>query len=273
MVQQQQRQQVWVRRFEHAVLRFCSLGLSVVSANSVLWFYSSMDSIPGAVFFQPYVKWVLAVVVALFGYFASRGLAHRLLNRERVGVYIFICVVLELIEVSTSFMQAAVAIHNIEWLGLFSGGFRAFLFFLVYVVMPVFPVLTVVFAWVDMDLERKKTGVSFAGLGGSMRQAQGVPVIAAAPKAAAQSPAAAAAPSSNRGYGAPGQSSPNVPPRLASSKAPDTQYGKAGGFQFPFPRRGGGNGGDAQPAPVVNGNGNGYAASMLHDPDKFAVVE
>ena len=69
--------QNWVRKVEHVVLRGVSLVFSLVSAHAILWFFSALDWVDTL---QPYVKWGIALVFGILGYFVSRGLAHRLLN-------------------------------------------------------------------------------------------------------------------------------------------------------------------------------------------------
>src|SRR6266705_3440132 len=108
--------QTWVRQVEHAVLRVLSVVFSAVSAHAILWFYSSMDRVTDTSDpLQPFVKWGLSIGFSALGYFISRGLVHRLLNREPVRVYLFICAALELVEISANFAQAAVSIHAVDW--------------------------------------------------------------------------------------------------------------------------------------------------------------
>ncbi len=156
--------QNWVREMEHGALRVVSVIFSAASAHAILWFYSSMDKVQGADFIQPFIPWGLAVGFTAFGYFASRGLAHRLLNKERIRVYFLICLVLMLVEFSANFAQAAVSISHIDWLRLFHGAFYNVLLVMVYLVMPIVPIVTIVLAWVDMDMEMGKEGYRPGGL-------------------------------------------------------------------------------------------------------------
>jgi len=153
----------WVRRFEHTVLRCASFVFSLVSAHAILWFFSALNHVDSL---QPFVTWGIALGFGVLGYFVSRGLAHRLLNHERVRVYIFICLVFELVEVVCNYAMAAVAVQWITWLGLVPSVQRAVLTFLTYVVLSIIPVVTVMLAWVDMDLERAKQGYEVRGFGG-----------------------------------------------------------------------------------------------------------
>ncbi len=162
----------WVRRVEHVVLRLVSMVFSIVSAHAILWFFSSLDWVD---LLQPWVKWGIAGGFGVLGYFVSRGLAHRLLNKERVTAYLFICGVFELVEIVCNYSMAASSAENITWLWRIHGHQHEVLVFLVYVVLSIIPVVTVMLAWVDMDLERAKQGYTIQGFGGGGLQGNGVP--------------------------------------------------------------------------------------------------
>src|SRR6266566_104676 len=88
-------QQVWVRRIEHWVLRVVSLGFSMASAHAIRWFFAPLDGVDAL---QPAITWMIALGFGLLGYFVSRGLAHRLMNRERIRAYAPICVLVEVVD-------------------------------------------------------------------------------------------------------------------------------------------------------------------------------
>jgi len=156
----------WIRACEHSVLRVLSVIFSAVSAHAILWFYSSMDKVMDTSDpLQPVVKWGLAIGFTALGYFVSRGLVHRMLNREPIKVYMVICFLLELVEFSANFSQAAVSIHSVDWLHLFTGTLYAVLQAMVYLVMPITPLFTLALAVVDMDLDRAKQGYVVRGFG------------------------------------------------------------------------------------------------------------
>ncbi len=154
----------WVRSIEHTVLRVVSFIFSVVSAHAILWYFGALDRMDQL---QPWIKWGIAGGFALLGYFVSRGLAHRLLNKERIRVYVVICLVFELVEVVCNYAMAAVAVQWIVWLRLLPAPQHQLLTFLTYVVLSIVPLVTVGLAWVDMDLDRAKQGYSVAGFAGA----------------------------------------------------------------------------------------------------------
>jgi hypothetical protein len=244
----------WVRAWEHPALSFFSVVFAAVSAHAILWFYSSLDVVhmDGSDFMQPFIKWGLAAAFTGFGYLSSRGLAHRLLRGERVGVYFLICIVLELVEIITNFMYSAVAIRNVAWLQLFTGNFHTVLMVLMYVVLPIVPIVTVVLAWVDMDLTRQKEGpVPFAG--GGSRSGYASPLQPLANRASTR--ANGAAPYGNGYIGV---------PRVAEGTAAS---GKPGGFKWPFRDR-------SQASEQAQLKQTMGARTMLLDPDKqLASVE
>lgn len=250
----------WVRAWEHPALSFFSVIFAAVSAHAILWFYSSLDMVrtDGADFMQPFIKWGLALAFTGFGYLSSRGLAHRLLRGERVGAYFLICVVLEVVEVATNFMYSAVAIRNVAWLQLFTGNFHTILTVLMYVVMPIVPIVTVVLAWVDMDLTRQKEGpVPFGNQGARYGQASPQARTSVPPLQPGANRASARANASYvNGY--------TGVPRVADSGASGA---KPGGFRFPFRDRGEA----SEQAQPKNMQG---ARTMLLDPEKhMASVE
>lgn len=164
----------WVRRVEHGVLRFVSLVFSVVSAHAILWFFSALDWVDPL---QPYVKWGLAIGFGILGYFVSRGLAHRLLNKEPVRAYVFICGLFEFVEIVCNYSMAASSSAWIVWLGRVHGVQHTVLVPLVQVVLSIIPLVTVMLAWVDMDLERAKQGYEVRGFGVSSMQGQATPTM------------------------------------------------------------------------------------------------
>ena len=158
--------QNWIRACEHYVLRVLSVVFSAVSAHAILWFYSSMDKVADSSDpFQPYVKWGLAIGFTALGYFLSRGLVHRMLTKERIRVYMVIFALLELVEFSANFSQAAVAVNSVDWLHLFTGPLHIALQTMVYTVMPITPFFTIALAVVDMDMDRAKQGYTIRGFG------------------------------------------------------------------------------------------------------------
>jgi len=173
-------QESWVRRAEHGVLRIVSLGFSLASAHAIRWFFAPLDGVDR---FQPIITWVIAVGFGVLGYFVSRGLAHRLMNKETIWAYAPICVVVEFVEIFCNYALAAAVIEHASWLEAVPIVQRAALTILTYVALSIIPLVSVLLAVVDMDLERKK------GLPGGPERA-----VAPQPKPAVPLPTSGLAP-------------------------------------------------------------------------------
>lgn len=242
MSMQQQRQQVWVRRVEHGVLRVVSLGFSMASAHAIRWFFAPLDSVDAL---QPFITWMIAIGFGLLGYFVSRGLALRLMNHERIRAYAPICFVVELVEIVCNYALAAAVIQQAAWLHAVPAVQRTLLTNATYMVLSIIPLVSVLLAVVDMDLERKKDG--YAGSSpGMTRAGQALP---RAPVGKVALPGQTAYAQGYQGKG-------------AAAKAAHGADEKQGGFKFPFPRRDE----TAQPKDSMTA-----VRNMLHDPEKELV--
>jgi hypothetical protein len=155
-------QEVWVRKVEHIVLRVVSLGFSLASAHAIRWFFAPLDGIDTL---QPIITWTVAIGFGVLGYIVSRGLAHRLMNRERIRAYAPICAVVEIVEIFCNYALAAAVIQRATWLRVIPADQRSLLTGLTYLVLSIIPLVSLLLAVVDMDMERSKRGVGPAGSG------------------------------------------------------------------------------------------------------------
>lgn len=146
-------QEVWVRRVEHMVLRVVSLAFSLASAHAIRWFFAPLDGIDAL---QPLITWMIAGGFGILGYIVSRGLAHRLMNKERIRAYAPICAVVEVVEIFCNYALAAAVIQRATWLQAIASQQRALLTGLTYLVLSIIPLVSLLLAVVDMDLERSK---------------------------------------------------------------------------------------------------------------------
>src|SRR5438132_9438501 len=165
--------QVWVRRVEHLVLRLVSLAFSLASAHAIRWFFAPLD---GVDVLQPAITWMIAIGFGVLGYCVSRGLAHRLMNKERIRAYAPICLVVELVEIFCNYALAAAVVQRATWLSAVPFTQRAALTALTYVVLAIIPLVSLLLAVVDMDLDRSKLGGY--GAAASSFPAQRVPSFA-----------------------------------------------------------------------------------------------
>src|SRR5207245_7203570 len=107
---------------------------------------------------QPVITWTVAISFGVLGYFVSRGLAHRMMNKERIRAYAPICILVELVEIFCNYALAAAVIQRAKWLSATPPAQHATLTALTYVVLSIIPLVSMLLAVVDMDLERQKHG-------------------------------------------------------------------------------------------------------------------
>src|ERR1700730_13035857 len=124
-------QGIWVRQVEHLVLRLVSLAFSLGSAHAIRWFFAPLD---GVDVLPPVLTWLLGIGFGVLGYFVSRGLAHRLMNKERVRAYLPICLVVEIVEIFCNYALAAAVIQRATWLAAIPVAQHQALTFFTYVV-------------------------------------------------------------------------------------------------------------------------------------------
>jgi hypothetical protein len=169
------------------------------------------------------ITWTIAIGFGVLGYFVSRGLALRLMNRERIRAYAPICVVVEVVEIFCNYALAAAVIQRATWLQATPLVQRSALTILTYVVLSIIPLVSLLLAVVDMDLERSKSGGGRAGMGafGMGRGSSFAPPwsrTAAQPKQGSPNPTSMPAyPTYGQGYGG------------VSAASPSTQQSQAGG--------------------------------------------
>src|SRR2546429_3366121 len=155
MWQAMQGQGVWVRRVEHLVLRLVSLAFSLGSAHAIRWFFAPLDSVDTM---QPAITWTVAIGFGVLGYFVSRGLAHRMMNKERIRAYAPICIIVELVEIFCNYALAAAVIQRAKWLSATPPAQHATLTMLTYVVLSIIPLVSMLLAVGGIDFVRQKHG-------------------------------------------------------------------------------------------------------------------
>jgi hypothetical protein len=139
------------------VLGLASLVISLYSAHAIRWFFSPLDSID---LFEPVMTWMLAGAFGVMGYFITRGLAFRMMNKERVGGYVFICLLVEFVEIFCNVSEALVTMHSSNRFEGFSVGVQTVLMVVACVVWSCVPLLSIGLAVLDMDMEREKRGMT-----------------------------------------------------------------------------------------------------------------
>jgi len=226
--------QNWVRAGEHFSLRVGSLLFSLVSAHAILWFYNSLADVNSSDALQRYVPYVIAGGFGLLGYFVSRGLVYRMMHKERIRIYIAICVLFEFVEIVCNFAQAVSSVPGVAWLQRVVGTPHNVLLFLLYIAYSIVPVVTFVLAVVDMDLEKAKYVAP-----PRMTANPNTAYSAGYRPAAAGANNAGAAGAGNRAMGqAPRQGQGNAVPQGNGNGTQGTQGTQANpGWRFPFQQK------------------------------------
>lgn len=144
----------WIREVEPVILRVISLGLSAASAHAIRWLFSSLDQVD---VFQPIIGWMVAICFAGLGYIVSRGLSHRMMNKESVWLYLPVCLFVEFVEIFANYVLAASVVVHMTWLSAVPDAQRLILTVMTYVMLSIIPMISLSLAVVDMDVERKRT--------------------------------------------------------------------------------------------------------------------
>jgi len=139
------------------VLRIVSLALSLASAHAIRWLLSPLDRIDPL---EPTITWMIAASLGALGYFMSRGLAHRIMNKESWLSYLPLIVVVEFVEIFSNYALAAAVIAGATWLGEVPSVQRAVLTAMTYVALSVVPLVSALLVVVDVDLDRSKSAAA-----------------------------------------------------------------------------------------------------------------
>jgi hypothetical protein len=86
----------WVKETEHMVFRLVSLILSAASAYAVRWFFEPLD-VGDPVHYV--LWWLVAIGFGLLGFYLSRGIAYRMMNKESIWLYAPLFVFIEFFEI------------------------------------------------------------------------------------------------------------------------------------------------------------------------------
>ncbi len=149
--------QVFVGPF---VLGVASLAFSLYSANAIRWVFSGLGVTDKL---ESIMVWVIAGAFGVTGYFITRGLAYRMMNKQRIRGYIFICFLVEMVEISCNLLEALVAMQHSTQFDGFVAGVHTALTVLVCVMWSCVPLIQIGLAILEMDMEREKRGLTATG--------------------------------------------------------------------------------------------------------------
>ena len=223
----------WINDIQHVVFRVVSMAFSVVTAHAVHWFFGGLDGVDQ---FQAVITVVLTVAFAVLGYFVTRGLAYRLMNKLPIRSYAVIGSLYLLVEVVCNYGEAAARFPSITWLHSLSGIQLQIFTFLVPLVLSIIPLFIIAMAWMEMDLMQESSGV---------------------PAGMVKSPSPIAFPGTSgyqKGYQPQGKGGPIMPPVPAYPSQPGMLGGVMNGVskaarQMPGARMAAMSNGNGQPLP------------------------
>ncbi len=143
---------------QHTSFRLLSLIFSGASAWAIYWFFQALGDDP--------VQHVFTVLTSVgfvaLGYFVTRGLAHRMMNKQRVRSYIPLALLYIVVEVSCNFAHAAAKYPEVAWIQQLHGWQLTFFSFMLPFVLSIIPLFNIFLANIDVDLMQEK-GIVAAG--------------------------------------------------------------------------------------------------------------
>ncbi len=222
-----QRRSNWVRESEHVVVRLVSLAFSVASAYQIRWFFEPLDTGDPIHYV---LWWLVSVGFGLLGFYLSRGIAHRLMQKESIWAYAPIFVLMEFFEILCNYAKAVAAVSagSVPWVLHAPLGQQGLMAVLTYVGWSILPLVSPLMGVADMDVTRQRNGELAsqrqAGAVGQQRswQGQAVGPVQAQPRQAA----------------GPAQGQPQAQPRQAAGPAQGQPQAQAANGRGPLPRPG-----------------------------------
>ena len=154
--------QHWIQEVQHGVFRVVSLVFSLITAHAIYWFFSALN---GVDFIQPYVTVATSLGFALLGYFVTRGLAHRLMNKKPVRSYLLIGVLYVFVEVACNYGESTARYPDMHWIGLLHGWQLGLFSIVAPIVLSIIPLFNLGLAYIDMDLMQEKQRPAMATMG------------------------------------------------------------------------------------------------------------
>jgi hypothetical protein len=152
-----QRRGNWVRDSEHIVFRVVSLAFSIGSAYAVREFFEPLDT-GDPIHYA--LWWIVAGGFGVLGFYLSRGIAHRMMNKESIWVYAPLFVLIEFFEILCNYAKAvaAVATGAVPWVMHAPAAQQFAMAFLTYVGWSILPLVSPMMAAVDVDVMRRRIG-------------------------------------------------------------------------------------------------------------------
>ena len=157
---------------QHAVFRVVSVVFSVVTAHSIYWFFSALNGIDPL---QPYMTGLISFGFVVLGYFVTRGLAHRLLEKRPIWSYLLVGIPYLIVELVCNFGEALARYPDMQWIQTLPGPQSVLFSYLAPMVLSILPIFTVSLAAADVDLMRERLGRMGSSLPKSVSAQSSIP--------------------------------------------------------------------------------------------------
>src|SRR6266487_427742 len=147
----------WVRDSEHIVFRAVSLAFSIGSASAVREFVEPLDT-GDPIHYA--LWWMVAGGFGVLGFYLSRGIAHRMMNKESIWVYAPLFALIEFFEILCNYAKAVSAVETgaVSWVTHAPHAQQAAMAFLTYMGWSILPLVSPMMAAVDVDVMRRRIG-------------------------------------------------------------------------------------------------------------------
>lgn len=154
---------------QHTAFRLLSVVFSAASAWAIYWFFTALGDEP----IQHLFTVLTSVGFVALGYFVTRGLAHRMMNKRRVRSYIPLAVLYIIVEVSCNFAHAAAKYPDVVWIHQLRGWQLAFFSLDLPLVLSIIPLFNLALAALDVDLMQERGVVPPQPVWGGLKPSNG----------------------------------------------------------------------------------------------------
>lgn len=141
----------------HTVFRVVSIFFSFVTAHAIYWFFSALNGVDAL---QQYVTLTISIGFVALGYFVTRGLAHRMLEKHSIWSYLLVGTLYVFVEVVCNFGEAVARYPDMLWIQQLHGWQLSMFTVLAPLVLSIIPLFNIALACIDVDLMREKRAMA-----------------------------------------------------------------------------------------------------------------
>jgi len=129
----------------------------VGSAYAIRWFFEPLD-VGDPIHYV--LWWVVSAGFGLLGFYLSRSLTYRLMNKESIWAYAPVFALVEFFEILCNYSKAvaAVAMGQVPWVVHVPAVQQPVMVVLTYIGWSILPLVSPAMAVADMDMTRRRNG-------------------------------------------------------------------------------------------------------------------